>query len=63
MTCEHCVHAATAALKNLGGVRDVTVALVPGGSSVLTVISDAALTRQQVATALDEAGDYQLTGS
>jgi hypothetical protein len=28
MTCEHCVHAVTGELKNLGGVTGVTVALV-----------------------------------
>jgi copper chaperone len=60
MTCEHCVHAVTGELKNLGGVSDVTVDLVPGGLSAVTVSSQEPLTEQQVATALDEAGDYQL---
>ena len=32
MTCEHCVHAVSSELKNLGGVRDVTAELVPDGS-------------------------------
>ena len=36
MTCEHCVHAVTGELKDLGGVSDVTVDLVPGGRSVVT---------------------------
>ncbi|HJY96851.1 MAG TPA: cation transporter, partial [Streptosporangiaceae bacterium] len=37
MTCEHCVHAVTGELKNLDGVTGVTVELVPGGPSVVTV--------------------------
>ena len=60
MTCEHCVHAVTGELKNLGGVSDVTVGLVPGGLSAVTVSSEEPLTDRQVAAALDEAGDYQL---
>jgi copper chaperone len=60
MTCEHCVHAVTGELKNTGGVSDVTVDLVPGGISAVTVASDAPLTARAVAAALDEAGDYQL---
>ncbi len=63
MTCEHCVHAVTGELKNLGGVSDVRVDLVPGGLSSVTVASEAPLTRQQVAAALDEAGDYGLAGN
>jgi copper chaperone CopZ len=63
MTCEHCVHWVSAELKALDGVRDVTVDLVPGGASKVTVASDEPLARQSVADALDEAGDYQLAGS
>jgi copper chaperone len=63
MTCEHCVHAVTEELENLGHVSDVRVELVPGGLSTVTVTSGAPLTRQQVETALDEAGDYQLAGN
>ena len=62
MTCEHCVHAVSSELKNLDGVRDVTVDLVPGSPSAVTVTSDAPLPAQAVAAALDEAGDYQLAG-
>jgi copper chaperone len=62
MTCEHCVHAVSGELKNLGGVTGVTVALVPGGDSGVTVASEAPLTEQAVAAALDEAGDYRLAG-
>ena len=42
------------------GVTGVTVALVPGGESGVTVTSEAPLTEQAVAAALDEAGDYRL---
>jgi copper chaperone len=62
MTCEHCVHAVTEELTSLAGVSDVRVALVPEGLSTVTVISEAPLTEQQVAAALDEAGDYELAG-
>ena len=63
MTCEHCVHAVTGELKNLDGVTAVTVELVPGGQSAVTVTSDEALPAGVVAAALDEAGDYRLAGS
>ena len=63
MTCEHCVHAVTSELKNLDGVRDVAVELVPGGRSAVTVISEAPLSAETVAAALDEAGDYRLAAS
>ena len=36
------------------------IALVPGGESGVTVTSEAPLTEQAVAEALDEAGDYRL---
>ena len=62
MTCEHCVHAVTEELNLLDGVSAVTVALVPGGQSKVTVTSDAPLAGQAVAGALDEAGDYHLAG-
>jgi copper chaperone CopZ len=63
MTCEHCVHAVTEELKNLGGVTGVTVALVAGGESAVTVTSDLPPTVQAVVAALDEAGDYRLAGA
>ena len=62
MTCEHCVHAVTGELKNLG-VSEVRVGLVPGGLSAVTVTSEAPLSRRQVAAVLDEAGEYRLAGS
>jgi copper chaperone len=60
MTCEHCVHAVTEELTNLGGVTGVTVDLVPGGRSAVAVTSQAPLPEHTVVAALDEAGDYQL---
>ena len=50
----------TSELKALSGVTDVHVDLVAGGTSTVTVTSQAPLEEPQVAAALDEAGDYQL---
>ena len=60
MTCEHCVSAVTGELKDLGGVSDVAVDLMPGGRSAVTVTSDEPLPDEDVAAALDEAGGYLL---
>ena len=60
MTCGHCVRAVSAELTGLGGVTGVSVDLVPGGTSAVTVTSEAPLAGQAVAAALDEAGDYRL---
>ena len=60
MSCEHCVRAVTTELTDLAGVTDVSVDLVPGGTSAVTVTSEAPLAEQAVAAALDEAGDYRL---
>jgi len=60
MTCQHCVNAVTGELTALGGVSSVVVDLVPGGESLVTVVSDAPLAQQVVAGALGEAGGYCL---
>ena len=60
MTCAHCVHAVTGELTGLPGVTEVSVDLVAGGESKVTVTSDAPLATEAVAGALDEAGDYRL---
>ncbi len=60
MTCGHCASAVTSELRELAGVSDVQVDLVAGGTSTVTVTSEAPLEETQVAAALDEAGDYQL---
>jgi copper chaperone len=61
MTCEHCVRAVSDELRNLDGVRDVAVDLMPGGQSTVTVNSEEPLAVGAVAAALDEAGGYQIT--
>lgn len=63
LTCEHCVRAVTAELNDVAGVTGVAVDLVPGGTSAVTVSSEAPLAERDVAAALDEAGGYRLTGS
>jgi copper chaperone CopZ len=63
MSCEHCVNAVTSELRGLEGVTRVTVDLVPGGSSQVTVASDEPLPGEAVIAALDEAGGYQIGGS
>jgi len=60
MSCEHCVNAATSELSGLNGVSGVTVDLVPGGVSLVTVTSTQPLTDDAVTAALDEAGGYQV---
>ncbi|GAA4721213.1 heavy-metal-associated domain-containing protein [Pedococcus ginsenosidimutans] len=60
MTCGHCASAVTEELKALDGVSDVRVDLVAGGTSAVTVEADRELTRAEVTSALDEAGDYSL---
>jgi copper chaperone CopZ len=60
MTCSHCVHAVTEELARLADVTGVSVDLVAGGESKVTVTSDAPLATEAVAAALDEAGDYRL---
>ena len=60
MTCGHCVAAVSAELSALPGVTEVSVDLVAGGTSTVTVTSDSPISRDQVAAALDEAGDYRL---
>ena len=60
MTCGHCASAVTEELSALDGVSDVTVDLVAGGTSAVTVQASRELTPAEVAAALDEAGDYSL---
>jgi copper chaperone len=63
MTCEHCVYAVTEELSALESVSRIQVDLVPGGQSGVTVTSEAELGEQEVAAALDEAGDYRLAAA
>lgn len=63
MTCGHCVSAVLTEVKQIPGVTDVSVDLVAGGTSSVTVASQAPLAESDVAAALDEAGDYILASS
>jgi copper chaperone len=60
MTCEHCVRAVSEELGRIPGVGAVTVELVPGGQSSVTVTSAAPLAADAVRAALGEAGGYVL---
>lgn len=63
MTCGHCAGAVTDELKQLDGVSEVSIELVAGGTSTVTVVSKRNLAPHEVAGALDEAGDYRLVTS
>ena len=56
MTCAHCVAAVTDELTTLTGVDSVSVDLVAGGDSIVTVNSAAPLDAGAVAEAVDDAG-------
>jgi len=60
MTCGHCVHSVTEELTAIPGVTEVTIDLVAGGSSPVSVVHDAALPDGAVSAAVVEAG-YALT--
>lgn len=60
MTCEHCVNAVTSELGGLDGVSGVSVDLVSGGTSLVTVTSTQPLDGAAVSAALDEAGGYEI---
>jgi copper chaperone CopZ len=60
MTCGHCVSAVTSELSALPGVHDVAIQLTVGGSSTVSVVSDAPLTDAAVSEAVVEAG-YAVT--
>ncbi|MFZ5872312.1 MAG: heavy-metal-associated domain-containing protein [Actinomycetota bacterium] len=59
MTCGHCVKSVTEELTALEGVTAVDVDLQAGGTSKVTVTSEAPLDEQAVRAAVDEAG-YQV---
>lgn len=56
MTCGHCVASVTEELTELDGVTDIAVELVPGGSSAVTVTSDAPVDAEALRGAIAEAG-------
>ena len=63
MTCGHCVRAVSSEIGQISGVTDVSVDLVAGGTSTVTLTSDQPVAESDVVAALDEAGDYQLATS
>lgn len=58
MTCEHCVRAVTEEVEAISGVVHADVDLA---NQALTVTSEQPLDFDQVAAAVDEAGDYTVT--
>jgi copper chaperone CopZ len=60
MTCGNCVKHVTEELTGLAGVQDVQIQLVAGGSSPVTVVSEAPLDDAAIAAAVEEAG-YAVT--
>ncbi|NMR32202.1 heavy-metal-associated domain-containing protein [Crystallibacter degradans] len=62
MTCGHCASSVSGELGKLEGVSNVAVALVPGGSSTVTVYGGGKPDREALRAAVAEAG-YQLAES
>ena len=60
MTCGHCASAVTDELTSLPGVTEVSVDLVAGGASTVTVAADQPVSDADLTAALEEAGDYRL---
>ncbi|MBK7722084.1 MAG: heavy-metal-associated domain-containing protein [Austwickia sp.] len=61
MTCGHCVNAVSDELRELDGVRDVSIDLVAGGDSSVTITSEQPLEPAALTAAVAEAGDYTVT--
>lgn len=61
LTCGHCVSAVTSELQALDEVTGVTVDLVVGGPSTLTLHSTSPVEPTTVPAALAEAGAYHFT--
>lgn len=59
MTCNHCVASVTEEIGGLAGTESVSVDLISGGTSRVTVTSASALDPALVAAAVEEAG-YQV---
>lgn len=57
MTCDHCAHAVTSEIQALAPGADVAIEL---GEPSTVVVTNVAITLEQVLAALDEAGGYQL---
>ncbi|MBK8468258.1 MAG: heavy-metal-associated domain-containing protein [Actinomycetales bacterium] len=63
MTCGRCASAVSSELKKIPGVTEVSVDLVAGATSTVNVTSATPVSQSDVATALDEAGDYHLAAA
>lgn len=63
MTCAHCVASVTTEIEKLAGTEGVTVTLVPGGVSRVSVASASPLDRTAVAAAIGEAGYELVSGT
>lgn len=60
MTCGNCVKHVTEELTEIDGVADVSVDLVAGGDSPVTITTDSPVSQDAIAAAVDEAG-YTVT--
>jgi copper chaperone CopZ len=56
MTCGHCVRSVDEELRALPGVTDVTVDLVSGATSQVTITADQPVSDEDVKAAVEEAG-------
>lgn len=56
MTCSHCVSSVTEELSAIPGVQSVSVDLVPGGVSRVTIGADGPVDPAAIRAAIDEAG-------
>lgn len=59
MTCGHCTAAVTEEVTAIPGVADVSIDLVEGGDSTVTITSDSEIDVDKVRGAIAEAG-YEL---
>ena len=63
LTCDHCVNAIKEEVGEIAGVTNIEVELVKGGKSTLTIQADRALTKADIAPAIEEAGEsYAIVG-
>lgn len=62
MTCGHCVSSVTEELEEVDGVRKVSVNLIPGGTSTVTVDADSGLDTTRLGAAIADAG-YEVVTS
>ena len=61
MTCEHCSNAVSTELRELQGVSEVTVDLVPGGESTVSLHGDPLPDQGTISEAVAEAGEYAVS--